>query len=354
MKITILVRKLTDGGAERVAAMWANGFRIKGHEVSIVYFDNKSPITYELLSSVKSSCITPKIKSVFFNFFERVFKLHRLLVQEKPDVVIDVAPALFKRIAMLGISGKKISTEHNSFERPTSAPMSIKKRIRKFYLNKLYDHTTVLTQADKNVIGKKLKNVTVLPNPLALEPAKEMPEKKKIVLATGRLDAWHCKGFDILIKAWAKIADEADGWKLQIAGSSKGKGLLFLQNLCSEFGVQDSIEFVGYQSNILPFYQDASIFVLSSRYEGFGLVLIEAMSQGCACIACDYKGRQKEIITSEEQGTTCEPENIEELSKAILYLIQNDDKRNEIGNNAIIRSNDFSIDNIMEKWNEII
>jgi len=82
-------------------------------------------------------------------------------------------------------------------------------------------------------------------------------------------------------------------------------------------------------------------------------VLIEAMSQGCACVACDYKGRQKEIITSEKQGLTCEPENIEELANAILSLIQDKNKREEIGKNAIIRSMDFSIDRIMEKWENI-
>lgn len=352
MKITIFVNKLTGGGAERVAAMWATGFCKNGHNVSMILSNNKNPQTYDIPKEVPIYHVGSTNHYKIFRAIDRIRKIHAILSIEHPDIIIDVIPAYWKRIAMFGIPGKKISTEHNSFERPTSA-VTRHSKLKKIYLNRLYDHITVLTQADKNVIGKKLKNVTVLPNPLALEPAKELPEKKKIILATGRLDAWHYKGFDILIKAWAEIADKVDGWKLQIAGSSNGKGLFFLQKLCSELCVKDSVEFIGYQSDILPFYQDASIFVLSSRYEGFGLVLIEAMSQGCACIASDYKGRQKEIITSEEQGITCEPENIEKLSKAMLNLIQNDDKRKEIGNNAILRSNDFSIDNIMEKWNEI-
>ena len=353
MKIAILVHNLTGGGAERVAAMWATGFCQKAYEVTLILFDSKSPLTYNVPKQVSIQYAVSYKRSAYARNIERIMKLHQILRREKADVIIDVIPAFWKRLAMYGTSGKKISTEHNSFERPENATQKYDKK-RKIYLNRLYDHVTVLTQADKDVIGRQLKNVTVLPNPLALTPAIELPFKKKIILATGRLDAWHYKGFDILIKSWAKIAGQAEGWQLQIVGDSKKEGLKFLQDLCEECGISESVKFLGYQKNILPFYKDASIFVLSSRYEGFGLVLIEAMSQECACVACDYKGRQKEIVSSEKQGLTCEPENVEELSKAMLSLIQNDNKCREIGLNAIIRSQDFCISKIMEQWDIIL
>lgn len=353
MKIIILVNNLTAGGAERVAAMWAEGFYNRGHNVTVVIFDNESPITYKVSFGVNVRCVTTQTKNKYLRSLQSIIKLHKVLKEEKPDIIIDVMPIIWKRISMIGVKCKKISTEHNSFERPEDA-VTKHSKFEKIYLNQLYDHVTVLTQADKDVIGSELKNVTVLPNPLALEPTKVIPNKKRVVLAAGRLDAWHCKGFDILIKAWAKIADKADGWKLQIAGSSKGDGIAHLQKLCAEYNVTDSVEFVGYQSDILPFYRDASIFVLSSRYEGFGLVLIEAMSQGCACIACDYKGRQREIINSVDQGVICEPENVEALANAILSLVQDDVKRQEIGSNAIIRSQFFSLEEIMDKWNSVL
>ena len=357
MKIAILVQKLTGGGAERVAAMWATGFCQNGHDVTLLLSDKSSPITYDIPSNLKLEYLHSNARLGFFRKIIRICKLRKKLKQDKPDVVIGLMRtySFNAYLASIGLNIPVINTEHNSFERPETAPMKIADKISKFVYNRyLYDHVTVLTQADKDVIGNQLKDVTVLPNPLALTPAKEIPPKKKVVFATGRLDAWHYKGFDILIKAWAKIADRANGWKLQIAGDSKKDGLKYLQGICKEYGVTDSVEFLGYQSDILPFYQDASIFVLSSRYEGFGLVLIEAMSQGCACVACDYKGRQKEIITSEKQGLTSEPENIVELANAILSLIQDENKRKEIGKNAMIRSMDFSIDRIMEKWENIL
>ena len=141
-------------------------------------------------------------------------------------------------------------------------------------------------------------------------------------------------------------------------------------------------------------YQDASIFVLSSRYEGFGLVLIEAMSQGCACIACDYKGRQREIMCPEghgsklppslshaprlrdstasvddlrfkvqgsnnkvelcETGILCEPDNVEALAEAMRKMIVDDEYRESVRKNAIERSKYYSIENTMDRWEELL
>ena len=94
--------------------------------------------------------------------------------------------------------------------------------------------------------------------------------------------------------------------------------------------------------------------MLSSRYEGFGLVLIEAMSQGCSCIAADYKGRQKEIITNNENGIIIEPDNIEELSNALTKLLINDKFRREVAEKAIERSHFYDVKNITNKWEELL
>ena len=279
MKIAIIVHNLTGGGAERVAAMWATGFAARGHDVVVITHDAKDrPITYQLSEDVRLKNITTHCSNRLLRILQRTMMLRSLLKGEKPNVVIDVIPDYWKAIAMIGLPCRKISTEHSSFERPEKAKVPFN-RYKKIYLNRLYDHVTVLTQADKAVIGSQLKHVSVMPNPLAFPPATIIPRKEKVVLATGRLDSWHYKGFDILIKAWANIADKVVGWKLQIAGGGNGKGLDYLQKLCKDYEISDSVNFVGFQSNILPYYQAASIFVLSSRYEGFGLVLIEAMSQ---------------------------------------------------------------------------
>lgn len=354
MKIAIIVRNLTGGGAERVAAMWAEGFVQNYNEVLIILNDRLSPITYDIPAEAKLEYMASYAKFGIVRKIDRIMQLRKILKRNKPDVIIGLMNlnSLNAYFASLGLNIPIVHTEHNSFERPSDAPMKMFDKIGKFILNKyLYQHVTVLTQADRDVIGNRYKNVTVLPNPLAFTPAPEMPKKENVMLAMGRLDAGHYKGFDVLIKAFGMASVE--GWSLQIAGSGKPETIAKYRQLAKDCGVEDKVKFLGFVDNPFSLYQKSSIFVLSSRYEGFGLVLLEAMSQGCACIACDYKGRQKEIITSEKLGLICEPDNVGELSQAMSSLLQDDGKRREIGKNAIIRSHDYTIDKIMDKWDDI-
>lgn len=143
-------------------------------------------------------------------------------------------------------------------------------------------------------------------------------------------------------------------WTLEIAGKETPKSLAYLKNLCKQYGVENSVKFLGFREDIDKLMQQASIFVLSSRYEGFGLVLIEAMSQGCACIAADYKGRQKEIFGSVDCGIAVEPESAEALKKPLEELIINKAERMQLQQNAVRRSTSFSLDHIAQRWEELL
>ena len=365
-----MVSKLTGGGAERVAALWAKGFVQEGHEVGMVLSCSREvPITYEVPNNVKiyyvlRSSICNKAAYVLnhrFNVdfsFYNIHRLQRIVLNFHPDVAIGVLPpwAEWARKACKGLNVKIINTEHNTFERPRNAqymPMNDELYYKKYELNKLYSHTTVLTEADKKCVDGILNNVSVLPNPLTYEPLKTIPPKENIILAAGRLDAWYVKGFDLLIKAWGAICKSYPKWKLQIAGNYGKEGLGKMKLLADEHRLGQQIEFIGYQDNMQPIYQRSSIFVLSSRYEGFGMVLIEAMSQACAPIACDYKGRQKEIIVSDKDGLICPVDSVKSLADAIEIMIKDRQFREIVQRNAIERSKAFSLDKIMDKWNKI-
>lgn len=361
MKIVICVNSLTGGGAERVASLWLLGFVQRGYDVSVILNDKRTPITYTLPPEVvvyylgfdfKLRYLTSICNRLFFNY-----RLKRALARINPDISIGVmyrwGEYLLKYKNKFGY--KIIQTEHNSFERPSEAPMSKIDEYLKFEINKYVDAVTVLTEADKVFIGNRLNNVFVLPNPLALKVEETIPSKQKIILAVGRLDAWHVKGFDVLIKAWAQIQNKAIDWKLRIIGhSSTGAGLDYLNGLCNSLNIKDSVEFVDFQTNIQDYYKQSEIFVLSSRYEGFGMVLIEAMSQGCACVACDYGGRQKEIIRNESEGLLCPTDDVESLANSIIKLISDEEYRKRIQKESLSRSKDFQINIIMNKWENII
>lgn len=391
MKICIVCGRLCYGGAERVAVMWANGFHHRGHEVMVVTNLN-DPITYSLDGGIKVRQLTGPNGNKLKKWAYSVPNLRRYIKEFTPDVVIGVLStcSLVAWMATRGLGIPVIATEHDSFERPQSAPMSRWERFTKFILNRLYRRVTVLTEADYRVIGKRLSNVTVMPNPLALSPIDTIPQKQRVILAAGRVDVWHCKGFDVLMRSLSSSVVSEDmngkpaslaslmrrgGWKLQIAGvwredSSKE----YLLGIAREHGVDDLVEFLGFVDDMQSLYQRSSVFVLSSRYEGFGLVLIEAMSQGCAPVACDYKGRQREIINpssvlpqGEEEhsdavsefcvcdnGILCEPDNADQLAAAIARMISDDKYRMSVQQNAISRSRYYSIENTIDRWEQLL
>ncbi len=357
----LLTHSLTNGGAERVASLWAKGFSMKGHEVFFVLCCKKNICqTYSLPIDVKKT----NIYNSFFNKIYRwfgidffyVFRLSRIIKKVRPDVIIGVTTkrSEWARKSIGKMKIPIINTEHNALELPDYADNIRKINLRnRFVKYGLYDYNTVLTLSDIKCLKNVSTSLSVLPNPLTYSPIQKCPAKEKIILAAGRLNVWHIKGFDLLIKAWGKISDEFPDWRLQIAGGDRNGAQNFLQGIAKECGVSDQIDFLGFQNDILPIYQRSSIFVLSSRYEGFGMVLIEAMSQGCAPVVCDYKGRQREIIVDNSQGIICPVDDVEALAFAIKKMIINDDYRKMVQQNAIERSKYYSLDNTIKRWDLI-
>ena len=437
MKIGVVQVALSHGGAEQVGVLLANGLRQHGHD-SFILTDLNEPIVYHVDEQVSVYDFVGKKSNPLVKWTKSIKNIRKILKLEKPDVVIGIMGlcTLVTYIACLGLKIPVVMTEHNSFERPASAPMPFSLKIFKFWFNKLYQHITVLTKADKKVIGNKLKNVKVMPNPLLLEPINEIPPKENYVLAAGRVDSWHYKGFDILLQAWKSLQELNDNvndddnlreWWLKIAGAGKQESFEYLKRLLPDgewvfndnvddnhlntkhtkeknvsaekqnsqkCGVWKSekyhIEFLGFQKDMESLYKKSEIFVLSSRYEGFGLVLIEAMSQGCAPIACDYKGRQREILKEThpsppclgrdpnsaecnnnnsslnrevfqkagieicENGLLCEPENVEVLAKALEKMMTDEEYRKQAQQKSVERSKYYSLDNCVNRWEKYL
>lgn len=361
MKILLLVRSLTAGGEQRVASLWTKGFVNRGHDVALVLgCSKKLPLSYDVPVQSKMYYVYSRFAHYLYRglgiswFYKR--NLKKIVKDYHPELIISLYHPWTEWIKNV-TQGTKIpivSTEHTTLERPDSSKMSPKTYRTKFIQNRNYDYVTVLTAADKDCLKGHIDKVAVMPNPLAYSPVSEIPSKEKIILAVGQLHAWRIKGFDILIKAWGQISKQYPDWKLQIAGGDKNDSRSYLQAIANEYDMGKQIEFIGFQNDMLPIYQRSSIFVLSSRYEGFGMALIEAMSQGCACIACDYKGRQHEIIENENQGILCPTEDVEALASAISRMLTDADYREEVRINAVERSKYYCLDNIMDKWDEII
>lgn len=383
MKILLVCVKLNGGGAERVGVLMANSLADRGHQVSIVS-NLYEPVVYEVDKRISIHSMNPNTTNEYKKWSAAILNIRKEINREKPDIIVGIMYlcSLAAKIASIGTGIPVVMTEHNSFERPDSAPFKKKQLFFKYKVNKIYDYVTVLTEADKRVIGNRLKRVEVMPNPLLLKPYYEEHRQEKRIIAAGRVDAWHYKGFDILVKAWNQIYHKYPEWRLEIAGlCDRPRNYLRIVNLIQDFKIEDRTKLLGYRTDVEQLYRDSEIFVLSSRYEGFGLVLIEAMSQGCAPIACDFKGRQEEILCPLESplkgdsgpsltlpsregedvpleggyreascGILCEPENVEALAQAMDKMVKDEEYRRKVQQNAVKRTEFYNLERTGERW----
>lgn len=360
MNILFVVSALTNGGAERVCVSVANGLSRLGHNVTILTGVSGN-FDYQLDDRVDKVVIYQSTSNLLYRIYRRFMRvpifcytLFCILRNKKIDIVINVLAFHFlETIIISRIMGRKvIFSDHNTYERPKEEPMPFKSKIHKYIYALLCNYTTVLTKRDRDLLTKR-KNIIVMHNPLFLKPLDYVPSKKKVILAVGRLDSWYYKGFDLLINSWGNICNKFPEWQLRIVGNGSERAINKLKELINEARAK-RINLIPFKKDIECEYRDASIFVLSSRYEGFGLVLIEAMSQRCACIACDYLTRQSEIITDGVDGLLCSVDDLSALENKILQLLEDEQLRLSLQEHSTDNVERFSEYNVALHWESLI
>ena len=354
MKIVFLNHFISSGGAEKVTYLISKSMISRSHEVGLMT-NLLKPFFYDFDESVERLPLFNNEREwhSFFSLYYMIRNVRRMLKRNRPDVIIGVLPLmnLVAIVAAIGLRTKVIASDHTSFDRP----VKIFARFIRSFVYRFADAVTVLTQTDYDFLGKRLPRKVVMPNPLAYPCVVTVANpRRKNVLAVGRLDVWKVKGFDLLIEAWAQIADRNPEWILEIAGDGTEKNRNDLLEIAKNNKVENHIRFLGFRKDIDAVMRESSIFVLSSRIEGFGMVLIEAMSQGCACISFDDGGRQREIIHSDEEGIIVEDNSVLALAEKIEDLISNQEKRLYIAQNGIYRANSYSLNKIAEKWENLL
>ena len=217
------------------------------------------------------------------------------------------------------------------------------------YIVKQYAAFVVLTNEDKSYWGN-LPNIYVIPNGYKkIDAVDVQQERKKQIVAVGRLVEQ--KGYDRLIAAWNLIALQLPDWKLQIYG----EGELYdeLLEMVERYKLLDSVEINAPVRDIHLVYQSSAVLVMPSRYEGFGMVLIEAMNYGLPVIAYSFPCGPKDIISDGIDGLLVPDGDIHLLAEKILFLAQNSTLRRQMGKSALVKAQSFSFDEIMRKWEKL-
>ena len=194
-----------------------------------------------------------------------------------------------------------------------------------------------------------LKNLQVISNPLSFYPKESSALDSKKVIAVGKQG--YQKGYDLLLPAWKIVNQKFPEWKLEIYGSFDPASNL--EKLAKDLKIDTSVSFNIPVKEIQQKYLEASIYVMSSRYEGFGMVLTEAMACGVPCVSFNCNYGPSDIVKNGIDGYLVAPQNSEELASKLLLLIENEQLRKEMGVNAKENVKRFLPEIIVKQWDEL-
>ena len=209
------------------------------------------------------------------------------------------------------------------------------------------DMLVALTKGDAALWNTPRK--CVIPNIITRIADKISDCESKRVIAIGRLT--HQKGFELLIDVWKQVAERHPDWKLDIYG--KGELQDSLQQQIKDNGLQGVINILPPTPHIYKELQKSSVFVLSSRYEGFGLVLIEAMTNGVPCVSFDCPYGPSEIMENGKDGFLVPNGDVQEMADKICYLIEHEEERKTMGRQARLSAMRYAPENIMPMWEKL-
>jgi glycosyltransferase involved in cell wall biosynthesis len=212
------------------------------------------------------------------------------------------------------------------------------------------DALVVLTHDDRRDYGELLEGaptrVVRITNALPRLRGEPARARQKVVIAAGRL-TWQ-KGFDLLIDAFVPVAAKHPDWKLTIYGD--GVRRQKLKRRIIRQGVYNNVFLMGATQRLGEMMSRASVFALSSRYEGFGMVIVEAMSKGLPAVSTDCPRGPSEIIDDGRDGLLVPNEDVAGLTRGLLELIEDDDRRARFGAAALEKSHEFDISVIGAQW----
>lgn len=356
-------------GMERVLTIKANYLAERGNEVHIILTDGgDKPPYFPLHPSVALHQLDIDFEEPYHHSFVcRVWlyqqKMRRLkkdlnecLCRIKPDITISLLRRDINVINKMTDGSLKMGEIHfdRTHYRHFTArwmPSFLYTQIQRYWMSSLIrelkklEAFVVLTHEDA-VAWTELNNVHVISNPSSFIPTEISDCSNKQVIAVGRYV--HQKGFDRLISAWKKIVQKYPDWKLKIYGDGGMREQL--QQQVKELGLEQNCFLEHSVPDIAQKYLESSIFVLSSRYEGFGLVIVEAMSSGIPVVSFACPCGPRDIISNGQDGFLIPEGDETGLIEKIELLIKSEPLRKKMGQNAQKKSNDYRIENIGMQW----
>jgi len=359
-KLVFVINTLQQGGAERVLSTLSNSFSARSYRVTIVCM-NQADTGYPIDENIRVVTLLNRkgrqhlLKRVGYGLLTYI-RLFKVILAESPCCVIS-----FMTSANLwtGLTCGLLGVPYIVSERTT--PELTIHQFNPFYKwlsFQVYKHSKAVVlpaigirEALKNEAKfKQLKNYRIIRNPVyEFENAdKKIVHNKQFILGIGRLS--HEKGFDQLITAFAGL--KVKNIDLLIIGVGKERLKLELQ--IERLGLTQRVQLLGPRNDVEHYYRAASVFVLPSRNEGYPNALVEAMSNGCACIAMNCEYGPGEIIRHGVNGILVPPGDIDQLSREIFHVLFDREYRTSLSEQAKLIKQTNSLAIISDKWEQLI
>lgn len=350
MKILHLISSLKTGGAERLLVDLCKVNDYSVNSIAVVIINNV--VDNGLLSELKSTGaqVIENKRRAGGTKIKYILLMRDLIKSLKPQILHmhgDMA-VFFGSLASLGMRHKTICTLHDT----NLWRASLKGKMTKKIAISFVDEFIAISEAVKDdfMAGTSMngQNIKVVPNGIPLEKfrRKEQPSDSSEIICVARL-VTEKKGQDILVKALAILKNDSIVCSCKLVGD--GESGEYLEALAKKYSLVDNIHFLGNRSDVPELLANAGIFVLPSRYEGFGIAIIEAMAAGIPVIASNIDG-PKEIITHGINGLLFESENEVDLAAKIKMLISNDSLRDRLGSSALLSAQEHSIEKMYTKY----
>lgn len=357
------------GGVERVVSLKASYFaEVFGYDVTIIVTEGQGRACFFPLSN-KVRVINLQLgfedlwrvsfikKILLYLKKQRQYKklLSTELMRIRPDIAISVLRREINFINSIPDGSRKIGELHvnrSNYRNFIGQDSNfIKCVFSRYWMNNLVKHLkrldrmVVLTATAQND-WPELSNVTLIPDPLPFKVENVSSLTTKRVICIGRYA--YEKGIDLLLRVWAKVQDRGHDWVLDIYGVGDQTSY---RHLFQELGIDDRrCHLYDSLTDVQNAYLNSSIFVLPSRFEGFSMVIIEAMSCGVPVVSFDCENGPRNIITNGQNGFLVPPFDIDVYAERLLTLMQNDKLRQSMGLRARQTSYQYQIEDIALRW----
>lgn len=353
------------GGMERVLATKVNYLVARGYDITVVTTDQRGlPPFFPLDARIR--CVDLGVnyetnngksflnKLVHFPFkqWRHRRRLSRVLREIRPDVTVSMFCNDATFLPSIKDGSRKVLEIHFSRFKRLQYDRKGLWRLADVWRNRneadvvaRFDRFVVLTHEDSRYWGK-LSNIAVIPNAQTFASDAPAPLEAKTVVAVGRLT--YQKGFDLLLQAWAEVCRRVSGWQLAIVGDGELRSALSAQ--AESLGLAGCVTFVPATKDVVAVYRDASVLAMSSRYEGFGMVLLEAQTVGLPVVSFACKCGPSEIVNDGVDGYLVAPGDVDAMADRLVRLMQDGALRRRMGARAFANAARFSTDAVMKQW----